>query len=180
MISKTCCFSGHRPKSFPWGYNEKDKRCVFIKSRIEEEIRRAIALGYTRFIAGGAVGVDMWCAETVLMLKKEFPNIRLVIAMPFMNYAEHFGRNDKKRLIRLIDESDERVLTADENDTSPLTLKYYRRNEYMVDNSSMLIAVYEDDGKKRGGTRYTVNYAMKNDCRVNIIKWKTELAKIGF
>jgi uncharacterized phage-like protein YoqJ len=33
------------------------------------------------------------------------------------------------------------------------------RNEFMVDRSSRLIAVY--DGESAGGTRYTLQYAMK-------------------
>ena len=28
MIERCCAFTGHRPKKFPWGYNEADARCV--------------------------------------------------------------------------------------------------------------------------------------------------------
>ena len=36
---------------------------------------------------------------------------------------------------------------------------YFQRNRYMVDNSDVLIAVYDGQAKKRSGTGYTVNYA---------------------
>lgn len=42
MIEFTCCFSGHRPQAFPWGYNEEDPRCVNLKHRLKGEILCAI------------------------------------------------------------------------------------------------------------------------------------------
>ena len=30
-MKKSCAFSGHRPKKFPWGYDEADSRCVELK-----------------------------------------------------------------------------------------------------------------------------------------------------
>ena len=26
----TCCFTGHRPKGLPWGYNEKSELCGMV------------------------------------------------------------------------------------------------------------------------------------------------------
>lgn len=31
-----CAFTGHRPKKFPWKYDEKDKRCLALKSVLTE------------------------------------------------------------------------------------------------------------------------------------------------
>lgn len=31
MRSETCCFTGHRPQSLPWGFNENDIRCKKMK-----------------------------------------------------------------------------------------------------------------------------------------------------
>ena len=42
-----------------------------------------------------------------------------------------------------------------------------RRNRYMVDRSSRLIAVY--DGLLLGGTMYTVSYAMKQGLKVVLL-----------
>ena len=42
-----------------------------------------------------------------------------------------------------------------------------RRNRYMVDHSALLIAVY--DGRKTGGTYYTVKYAKSLDKDIRII-----------
>lgn len=31
MKCKSCAFTGHRPKKFPWGCNEADARCAALK-----------------------------------------------------------------------------------------------------------------------------------------------------
>ncbi|MBQ1436061.1 MAG: DUF1273 family protein [Clostridia bacterium] len=173
METKTCCFSGHRPKAFPWKYDERDPRCVRLKGRIAEAIERAVSDGYTRFIAGGAAGVDMWCAEAVIAYKKKHKrdDISLVLAIPFLDYAVYFSNAEKARLIKIIDASDDRILVSPEEDRSHVTLKYYKRNEYMVDNSQRLIAVFEPRPGQKGGTKYTVDYAKKAGIELVLIPW---------
>ena len=124
-------------------------------------------------------GVDMWCAEAVIKVKNKYPekNIKLVLAIPFLKYAGYFSEDEKRRLTKIIDESDERILTSAENDTSSAVAKYYRRNEYMVDNSSRVIAVYEDGKSIKGGTRYTIEYAKKQGCEIILIRWDSEYKK---
>lgn len=70
LNSTTCCFTGHRPQSLPWKFNEQDERCLKMKEQLRNEIIKAIKNGYTTFISGMALGFDMICAEIVLELKK--------------------------------------------------------------------------------------------------------------
>ena len=35
---ESCCFTGHRPAKLPWGYNERDPRCVRLKERIADAV----------------------------------------------------------------------------------------------------------------------------------------------
>ena len=38
---KTCAFTGHRPQSLPFGFDESDKRCTSLKSVMRDQcIRR--------------------------------------------------------------------------------------------------------------------------------------------
>ena len=34
---KTCAFTGHRPQSLPFGFDESDKRCTSLKSVMREK-----------------------------------------------------------------------------------------------------------------------------------------------
>ena len=38
MKKKTCCFTGHRPQSLPFGFNENDARCDALKKALREQI----------------------------------------------------------------------------------------------------------------------------------------------
>ncbi len=74
----TCCFTGHRPQSLPWKFNEKDERCLKMKEQLWNEIIKAIKNGYKTFISGMALGFDMICAEIVLELKKHIHLLNLL------------------------------------------------------------------------------------------------------
>lgn len=50
---KTCAFTGHRPQSLPFGFDESDKRCTSLKSVMRDQIVALIENeGVTHFITG--------------------------------------------------------------------------------------------------------------------------------
>ena len=55
MKVKKCAFTGHRPQSLPFGFNESDERCIALKQTLRAEIIRLIEQeGVTHFISGMA------------------------------------------------------------------------------------------------------------------------------
>ena len=77
-----CSFTGHRPKSFPWGYDETASDCVSLKKVLAEQITVLADNGVTGFISGMALGVDLWAAQIVLDLQKKNPKLKLCCALP--------------------------------------------------------------------------------------------------
>ncbi len=77
MIETTCAFTGHRPKSFPWGYDETARGCVLLKKILAEQIGALVGRGVTDFFSGMAQGVDLWSSEIVLDLQKKNPALNL-------------------------------------------------------------------------------------------------------
>lgn len=84
-MGKVCCYTGHRPKKFPFQYNERHPDCIKLKSFIKAETEKTIQRGYDLFVSGMAIGVDIWAAEAVLELKETYPHIRLEAAIPLEN-----------------------------------------------------------------------------------------------
>ena len=39
MLKATCAFTGHRPKSFPWKYDETASDCVLLREVLAAQIR---------------------------------------------------------------------------------------------------------------------------------------------
>ncbi len=58
MKKIVCAFTGHRPKKFPWKYNESDADCVALKEVLFDQIRRLVDRGVTEFLSGMAEGID--------------------------------------------------------------------------------------------------------------------------
>ena len=59
MEMKSCAFTGHRPRKFPWGYNAADVRCVALKKALAGEIAKLVDTGYTDFFSGMTEGAPI-------------------------------------------------------------------------------------------------------------------------
>ena len=82
MAEIACAITGHRPKSFPWKYNETAPDCVLLKETLAAQIRLLADSGVTDWLSGMALGVDLWCAQIVLSLKEKHPALRLPLYPP--------------------------------------------------------------------------------------------------
>jgi uncharacterized phage-like protein YoqJ len=151
-MEKTLCFTGHRPDKCG-GWNPNNPIAKNIKTKLEEAITQAIQEGYTSFISGGALGVDQWAAEIVLKLKEQNSNIKLIIARPFSSQASVWNQESKIIFKSICDRADEVVDVSEEPYAA---WKLQKRNEYMVNRSSLVIAVWDGTA---GGTANCVNYA---------------------
>ena len=154
-LDNCCCFTGHRPKYYRFGTDESDPECVRIKNFVRERCEYLIAeKGVTHFISGGAVGLDTWAMEAVLDLKNTYGGITLECALPYADMPQHFAVKDRKRY-------DEIALRLDK--ITVLNQRYcpgcmQRRNEYMVERSRYVVAVWTG---RKSGTGNTVRYARK-------------------
>lgn len=158
----TCSFTGHRPEKLPWGDNEDSPGCVALKRRLDQALEELFGRGYRHFISGMANGADFYFAEAVLALRERFSGVVLEAAVPCLTQADRWSAADRRRYRSILDRCDLESVVQEHYDRYCML----RRNRYMVDHSSLLLAVY--DGSSGGGTRYTVNYAM--DCGLEIVK----------
>ncbi len=151
MKEKSICFTGHRVIA-------KAKRQT-IESRLKERLTEFINGGYCRFLAGGALGFDTLAANSVLELKEDFPDIKLVLVLPCLAQTKGWKSADVAEYERIKSLADEVIYTSEEYTSGCM----HKRNRRLVDESSVCIAYLE---KQSGGTFYTVNYAEKNGVRV--------------
>lgn len=163
-ISKTACFTGHRNQKLPWRFNEEDERCKIMKKNLKLEIERAIAKGYTTFLCGMAIGFDMFCAETVLELKQHYSHIKIIGAIPCRNQDSLWSAVYQERYRRLLMQLDGIRCKYDEYNGAECMLE---RNRFMVNNSSLMIALFND---LPGGTKSTIDYAKRQGLEIVIIK----------
>lgn len=139
------CFSGHRNVPYT---KQRD-----LKLHLKSEIVKAYTCGYRSFYCGMAMGFDLLAAEAALSLRSELEDMQVVAVVPFRGQAERWSARMKAKYESIISMVDDVIVLCE---------RYYngcllRRNDYMVNRSSRLIAYY--DGANKGGTFYTVREA---------------------
>ncbi|MEE1056464.1 MAG: SLOG family protein [Acutalibacteraceae bacterium] len=163
-VKKVCCFTGHRPQKLPFGFNEADERCVLLKHRIREKVEYLITeQGVTHFIVGMALGVDIYSAEIVLSLKEKYPQVTLECAIPCETQCVKWSEPMRDRYFDIVSKCDKETLLQ----THYTNHCMQKRNEYMVNSSDYIIAVW--DGKP-SGTGNTVRYAESKGKTIITIK----------
>lgn len=151
MRSLTCVFSGHR--SLP------SERLCEISLLLRQEIIKQIEGGTRYFGCGGALGFDTLAALTVLDLAAENPDIRLILVLPCEDQDKRWAASDKERY-QLIKRRAHKIVTLHGGYVYGCMQE---RNRYLVDHAQCLISYLT---QSRGGTRYTVNYAEKENIPV--------------
>lgn len=154
-----CAFTGNRPEKLPWGSDERDERCVELKDRIEDAVRRVYRAGARRFICGMAKGCDMYFAEAVIALRDEYYGITLEAAIPCESQTRGWPERDRERYNYILHQCDSVTLVSREY--TPGCMQ--RRNKYMVNASQILIAAHTG---VPGGTETTIHYAKSVGVRV--------------
>ena len=163
MKDKVACFTGHRSQKLPWGFNEEDGRCQKMKERLRIEIVKAIENGYRTFLCGMAIGFDLLCAQTVLSLKEEYPNIRIIGALPCRTQDCKWSNKEKLRYRYVLGRLDGVRCIYGEYISGCMV----ERNRYMVNSSSLIIALFNG---KSGGTKSTIDFARRQCLDIVIIE----------
>lgn len=154
--TRRCCFTGHRPEKLTV---ENTKLCRELGGAID----KAISDGFYTFISGMSRDVDLWAAAIVLSRKQLHPEIHLICAIPHPGFEENWNSEWQLLYHNVLAEAD-LIRTI-----SPTYFRgcYQIRNCWMVNHSSLVIAVY--NGSK-GGTQNTIRYAEQQGVSIRIIR----------
>ena len=173
MLENCCAFTGHRPRKFPWKYDETDSRCVALKAVLAEQIATLVNAGFTQFLSGMAEATDTWSALSVLDLREKNPAIKLHCILPCKEQADKWSVSSRDLYHSILDRADSIVYVS---------RTYYKncmldRNCFLVNHAAALLAVY--NGERRGGTAATLRYAQKMGREIIVIDPITRLISRG-
>ena len=151
---KKCCFTGHRPRHLPWGYDESHPMCIELKEQLKKEITLALYDGYHYFITGMAEGFDTIALETLFELKLDGNDIFIEGAIPCLGQEEKWIKKSQIRYNENLKKLDK--ITVLSPTYTPTCMQ--DRNDYMLENSERVIACYLG---RFGGTSSTITKAKK-------------------
>ena len=163
---RTVCFTGHRQ------IRGRDGGLFSALSAVVEDL---ILQGYLYFCAGGARGFDALAAEVVLSMKQSYPQIQLILILPFCQQynrkplwaPEEIAQHERLK------EMASQVICLEETYRPGC---YYARNRRLVDLSSVCVSYQY---KAKGGTAYTTAYAKEQGVRVIPCSGGEETEKTG-
>lgn len=133
MRDKSCCFAGHRDRTF----------CYGIEDKVPVVLENLILQGYTTFYDGHMGYFDSVCLGALRVLKRKYPFIRII-------------RVDYRYIIKqdeniIPDYVDETIFVGLEN--VHYKMKIVKRNQWIVDNSDCLVchinSIVDMSGAKR-------------------------------
>lgn len=161
---KVCTFKGYDYKDL-YGYDFSDNRYKELSIRVKTMITDLIVKkDCDTFITGGSLGFDKIVYYAVNALKKEYPNIKNCLAIPFKNQDSKWFANDLEDYTYMKEKADS-VVYVDTVDGYNLAVgevgkftpkKLKVCHEYMIDKSDYLVALYRGDEKC--GVSYCINY----------------------
>ncbi len=158
----TCCFTGHRPDKLPWGLDENSAECRKLRIEIAIQLEALHSAGIAHFISGMALGCDLLFAEAVLAMREEYDDVTLEAAVPCDSQANSWPEEQKERYNAILSSCN--TVTFVQHQYTPGCM--LRRNRYMVDNSSVLLACFNGSS---GGTMSTLLYARRQGVKTIII-----------
>lgn len=144
LKDKTCFFTGHRDIPL--------EKMPHIQKELEETVISLIERGIIYYGVGGALGFDTIAALTVIKLKAQYPQLRLVMILPCRNHHFSWQGKDIRVFEGIQAQADKVIYTADRYYNGCM----YKRNRHMAEGSGYCVCYM---ARPTGGTAYTVNYA---------------------
>ena len=151
-----CCFTGHRPNKLKRSESE-------IKASLSRAIEDALTAGKRTFITGMAMGTDIYAGELVLQYRKSDPSIRLICALPYPDFEKRWSAHWQQRYTAIFQRADFVKVVC----PSFSMASFQIRNEWMVDRSSLVIAVFNGES---GGTKNTIDYAKVHHVEIRTVE----------
>lgn len=138
--------TGHRPQGIPaqsqeWVKLELERLAIKLRDQSRTEVG----------VSGMALGSDIWWAQAV-----KFAWLDLWAFIPFPQQAERWTASDQALWQEMCGRAAYRLVTAEHYSVQAL----FQRNEDMLENSDLVIAVF-DPSVQKGGTLATVQSAVR-------------------
>jgi uncharacterized phage-like protein YoqJ len=141
-------------------FDEKHQGIKYIKRVLEKRLISFIEDGLEWVLISGQLGVELWCGEVVIQLKKQYPQLRLAVLTPFYNQESNWNELKKEQYNQVLLQADyvDSITKREYENPSQLKLK----NQYIIEKSDGLLVIYDDD-KPGSPSFYLANAKRKSE-----------------
>ncbi len=151
---QTIAFTGNRSLTSLSGLRGSQLEKAICNKLYELLEREHLENGIINFLSGVAIGYDTLAAMVVLELKKSYPSISLIAAIPFEGQDAKFSPEQRRTYRELLSKADDSIVISDGGFSNDA---YHERNDFLIANSSKMYGYH--NGKPRSGTGSTMRKA---------------------
>ncbi len=147
---KSMCFTGHRSIA--------KKKLPFFLVHLQNLLENAVQKGFLDFYSGGAIGWDTYCAQTVLDLRDDYPDITLNLILPCStnDQTAHWTKEQKIAYDCIYTKADSHEFIALDYTSDCMR----QRNARLVELADCLVC-YCYPSMARSGSAQTIRFAQK-------------------
>jgi uncharacterized phage-like protein YoqJ len=131
-------------------FSQKHPGIEIIKKAIKKQIMALLDEELEWIIVSGQWGVEIWAAEAVLELKKEFKHLRLAVITPFLEQEEKWNEEKKKIYHHIITHAD--YVNSVSKSKYDGAWQFKEKNKFLLRNSDGMILIYDEENE--GSPKY--------------------------
>ncbi|MFJ7725598.1 DUF1273 domain-containing protein [Neobacillus sp. NPDC097160] len=153
---KVLTISGYKP--FELGIFKKDHPSVFIiKAALKKSLLPLIEDGLEWILISGQLGVEMWAAEVVFELQREFPHLKLAVITPFLDQEVSWNEGNKEWYESILARADYIDSVSKRGYEKPWQFRL--KNQFFIEKSDGLLILF--DQEKEGSPKYLYEMAIQ-------------------
>lgn len=138
---KTVYITGYKPYEIGvFKNNQPEVR--YIKLFLQDKIKAYIEDGLEWVIIQGNLGTELWAAEVVIRLKKNY-DIKLSIITPFLNHTEKWNDENKVYYQQISNKAD--YINSVFQDEYKGSYMFKQANQFILDNTNGAILFYDEE-----------------------------------
>ena len=147
-------------KAFEFGIFKHDHEAVtYIKKAIRNRLIPIVEEGLEWVIISGQLGTELWAAEVVFDLQKEYDQLKLGILLPFLKQEESWNETNREYYQSIVARADFVDAIFKKPYEGPQQLRI--KNQFMVQKSDAMLIIY--DSEKDGSPKYPYLEAQKRN-----------------
>ncbi|WP_225047208.1 DUF1273 domain-containing protein [Lacticaseibacillus kribbianus] len=128
-------------------YGDSDPKITVIKLALKNRLITALDDGLEWVITGGEQGVEQWGAQVAVALKKDYPELKVAVMLPFEDFGHQWKPENQAALAALAGAVDFSVSVSKAPYQSPQQLSGYTRFMSQHTDAALLVFDPDFDGK---------------------------------
>ena len=153
---KTIYVTGYRAQELGI-FNDKHPGIAVIKKALYDQLYQLCNEGLEWVVISGQLGVESWAAETVLALKKEFPDLKYSVITPFLEQEKNWNEQRQAQYLHMINNAD--FVTSVTKRPYEAPWQFIEKDKFIINNTDGMLLIYDEDNE--GSPKYILKLVEK-------------------